>query len=104
MFAVILFPVKPESKDYPFYKSPKKVLEIEDDEALSYTTGTKGVYYWKHHIDNMDGLSDREIMEHYNSISSPKVQILSKKTGKGYSTEEKNYFVRIVRYAHDSRG
>ena len=32
MFTVIIFPVKPENKDYPFYKSPKKVLEIEDDE------------------------------------------------------------------------
>ena len=104
MFAVILFPVKPENKDYPYYKSPKKVLEIEDDEAIKYTTGAKGVYYLKHHIDDMDGLTDREIVDYYNSMSTPKIQILSKKTGKGYSTENKDYCVRIVRYAHDSRG
>lgn len=97
MFTVILFPVKPDDKNYPYYKSPKKVLEIEDNEALSHTAGTNGVYYWKHHIDDFDGLSDKEIMERYNSISKNKVEILSKKTGKGYSTEDKNYYVRIVR-------
>ena len=103
MFAVILFPVKPENKDYPYYKSPKKVLEIEDDEALKFATGNMGVYYLKHHIDDKDNLTDREIVDYYNSMSKPNVQILSKKTGKGYSTENKDYYVRIVRYAHDSR-
>jgi hypothetical protein len=48
----------------------------------------------------MDGLTDREIVDYYNSMSKPKIQILSKKTGKGYSTENKDYYVRIVRYAH----
>jgi hypothetical protein len=100
MFTIILFPVKPENKDYPYYKSPKKVLEIEDDEAIKYATGAKGVYYLRHHIDDMDGLTDREIVDYYNSMSKPKIQILSKKTGKGYSTENKDYYVRIVRYAH----
>lgn len=101
MFAVILFPVKPDNKDYPYYKSPKKVLEIEDEEVLKCTSGVKGIYHLKHHINDMDKKTDKEMVEYYNSLSNPKVQILSKKTGKGYSTEDKNYYVRIVRYAHD---
>lgn len=103
MFTVILFPVKPEDKDYPYYKSPKKVLEIEDDEAVKHISGTNGVYHLKHYTDDMDGLSDKEIMDYFNKTSRMKVEILSKKTGKGYSTENKDYYVRIIRYAHDSR-
>ena len=97
MFAVIVFPVKPENKDYPFYKSPKKVLEIEDDEALACTTIIKGVYYLKHHLNDMDELSDKELVEYYNKLSTPKVLISSRKSGKGYSTENKNYYVRIIK-------
>ena len=97
MFAVIVFPVKPENKDYPFYKSPKKVLEIEDDEALACTTIIKGVYYLKHHLNDMDELSDKELVEYYNKLSTPKVSISSRKSGKGYSTENKNYYVRIIK-------
>ena len=97
MFAVIVFPVKPENKDYPFYKSPKKVLEIEDDEALDCTAIIKGVYYLKHHLNDMDELSDKELVEYYNKLSTPKVSISSRKSGKGYSTENKDYYVRIIR-------
>ena len=97
MFAVIVFPVKPESKDYPFYKSPNKVLEIEDDEALDCTAIIKGVYYLKHHLNDMDELSDKELVEYYNKLSTPKISISSRKSGKGYSTENKDYYVRIIR-------
>ena len=97
MFAVILFPVKSTNKEYPYFKSPKKVLEIEDAEALACTVGVKGVYYLKHYTNDMDELSDKELVEYYNKLSIPKISISSRKSGKGYSTENKDYYVRIVR-------
>ena len=97
MLAVILFPVKSTNKEYPYFKSSKKVLEIEDDEALACTVGVKGVYYLKHYTNDMDELSDKELVEYYNKLSIPKISISSRKSGKGYSTENKDYYVRIVR-------
>ena len=97
MFAVILFPVKPTNKEYPYFKSPKKVLEIEDAEALACTVGVKGVFYLKRYLNDMDELSDEELVEYYNKLSIPKISISSRKSGKGYSTENKDYYVRIVR-------
>ena len=97
MFTIILFPVKPKEKDYPYFKSPKKVLEIEDEEALSQLSGSMGVYHLKHYLDDMDNLSDKELVDYFNKTSKMNVTILSKKTGKGYSTEEKDYFVRIIK-------
>lgn len=97
MFAVIVFPVKPTNKEYPYFKSPKKVLEIEDDEALDCTAIIKGVYYLKHHLNDMDELSDKELVEYYNKTSITKISISSRKSGKGYSTENKDYYVRIIR-------
>ena len=97
MFAVILFPVKSTNKEYPYFKSSKKVLEIEYDEALACTVGVKGVYYLKHYTNDMDELSDKELVEYYNKLSIPKISISSRKSGKGYSTENKDYYVRIVR-------
>ena len=97
MFAVILFPVKPVNKEYPYFRSPKKVLEIEDVDALACTSKIKGVYYLKHHLNDMDDLSDKELVEYYNKLSIPKISISSRKSGKGYSTENKDYYVRIIR-------
>ena len=97
MFAVILFPVKPTNKEYPYFKSPKKVLEIEDAEALAYTVGVKGVFYLKYYLNDMDELSDKELVEYYNKTSITKISISSRKSGKGYSTENKDYYVRIIR-------
>ena len=97
MFAVILFPVKSTNKEYPYVKSSKKVLEIEDDEALACTTNIKGVYHLKHYINDMDELSDKELVEYYNKSSITKISISSRKSGKGYSTENKDYYVRIIR-------
>ena len=97
MFAVILFPVKPVNKEYPYFRSPKKVLEIEDIDALACTSNIKGVYYLKHHLNDMDDLSDKELVEYYNKLSIPKISISSRKSGKGYSTENKDYYVRIIR-------
>ena len=60
MFAVIVFPVKPTNKEYPYFKSPKQVLEIEDAEALACTVGVKGIFYLKYYLNDMDELSDKE--------------------------------------------
>ena len=46
---------------------------------------------------DMDELSDKELVEYYNKLSTPKVSISSRKSGKGYSTENKDYYVRIIR-------
>ena len=97
MFTVIAFPVKPDSKDYPLYKSPKKVLEIEDSEAMTYTAQTKNVYYLTHYINDMDNLTDKELVDYFNSKNNMNVVISSKKTGKGYQTENKDYYIRIIR-------
>ena len=97
MFAVILFPVKPTNKEYPYFKSPKKVLEIADDDVLACTTSIKGVYHLKDYLNDMDELSDKELVEYYNKTSITKISISSRKSGKGYSTENKDYYVRIIR-------
>ena len=97
MFAVILFPVKPTNKEYPYFKSPKKVLEIEDAEVLACTVGVKGIFYLKYYLNDMDELSDKELVEYYNKTSITKISISSRKSGKGYSTENKDYYVRIIR-------
>ena len=97
MFAVILFPVKPTNKEYSYFKSPKKVLEIEDVEALACTVGVKGIFYLKRYLNDMDELSDKELVEYYNKTSITKISISSRKSGKGYSTENKDYYVRIIR-------
>ncbi len=97
MFAVVLFPVKPVNKDYPYFKSPKKVLEIEDSEALRYLFGFKGIYHLKHYLNDMDESSDKEIIDYYNEKNNSKITLSSRKSGKGYSTEDKEYFVRIIK-------
>ena len=97
MFAVILFPVKPANKEYPYFRSPKKVLEIEDVDALACTSNIKGVYYLKLYLNNMAELSYKELVEYYNKTSITKISISSRKSGKGYSTENKDYYVRIIR-------
>lgn len=98
MITIIVLPTKPADKNYPYFKCPNKVLEISDSEVEKLITGTPGVYHLKHYANDMDKMSDKEIMEYFNkTMQMDNVTILSKHTANGYSTEEKRFFVRIIR-------
>ena len=98
MVKIVALPTKPEDKNYPYFKAPSKVLEISDDEVLKLTVGQRGVYHLFHYGKDLDKASDREVMDYFNSkMEMDNVTILSKKTKNGYSTEERKFFIRIIR-------
>ena len=97
MVGIFIFPVKPISDSYRYYKEPRRVLEIDDEQVLSFTTNSTEVYYHIRHDKDWDKLSDAEVVEKWNERSSTKVELASKKSGLGYSTVGKDKLVRIVR-------
>lgn len=97
MVGIFVFPVKPDNKDYKFYKEPRKVLEIDDETVLTLTGASTGIYYMMRHDKEWDKLSDAEVVEKWNERSVTKIQLASKKSGLGYSTVGKDKLVRIVR-------
>lgn len=97
MTAIFVFPAKTNDKEYKFYQNPREVLELDDDKILKLTTNTRGVGYIIRHDEKWDGLSDSEIMAKYNETYDKTIQLSSRKTGQGYSTADKDCFVRIIR-------
>ena len=43
MVGIFIFPVKPTDVEYSYYKTPRKALEISDDDVLSFRNTSKGV-------------------------------------------------------------
>ena len=98
MVGIFVFPVKPNNKDYKFYKEPRKVLEIDDETVLTLTGASTGIYYMIRHDKEWEKLSDAEVVEKWNERRSPiQIQLAGRKSGLGYSTVNKDVFVRIVR-------
>lgn len=99
MTTIAIFPQKPD-KDCQYLKDQKKVLEIDDSEVLKLLQGNKGVYHYSRHDSSLDGLTDQELVlqlkqvEGFGFFDSP---ISNKHSGKGYSTTDKKYYVRIIR-------
>lgn len=96
MVGVFAFPTKPENKEYPYYKTPKKVLEIDDSEVLLLSK-QKGCNYYVHWMEDWDELSDKEIIEKVNRSAVYHYSISSRKSGQGYNSEDKLQYIRIVR-------
>lgn len=96
MVGVFAFPAKPENKDYPYYKTPKKVLEIEDSDVLLLSK-QKGCGSFVHWMEDWDELSDKEIIEKVNQFALYSYSISSRKSGQGYNSEDKTKYIRIVR-------
>ena len=98
MITIIKFPQKPTNKDYPFYKEPRKALTEPDETVEPMISGIKEVYYLKKHTNEWDNLTDKEIIEKYNEHPNvSKIEIGERKSGNGYNTTDKKWFIRIIR-------
>lgn len=96
MVGVFSFPVKPEDKDYPYYKTPKKVLEIDDSEITALIR-LKKIGNFVHWQEDWNNLTDKEIIEKINQHEGYSYSIGSRKTGLGYQSEDRSRYLRIVR-------
>ena len=98
MVGIFIFPVKPTDVEYSYYKTPRKALEISDDDVLSFRNTSKGVYYRIRHDHEWDKLTDNEVVDKWNEGTTLlKIELPSRKSGLGYTTIDKNYLIRIVR-------
>ena len=98
MITIIKFPQKPTNKDYPFYKEPRKALTEPDEVVEPMISGVNGVYHFKHYPKDWDKLNDKEIIEKYNECPNvSKIEIGERKSGNGYNTTDKKWFIRIIR-------
>ena len=98
MTGIFIFPVKPDDKEYQFYKEPRKVLELDDEKVLALTTMSRGIYYIIHYDKEWDKLTDTEVVEKWNERKSKlQLKIGNRKSGLGYTTTDKNKFIRIIR-------
>lgn len=100
MVTIIKFPQKTTDKDYPFFKDPRKALSEPDNVIESMTSGVNGVYHFKYYSNDWDKLSDKEIIEKYNNYKLPNIkpiEIGERKSGNGYNTVDKQWFIRIIK-------
>ncbi len=98
MVGIFIFPTKPNIKEYQFYKEPRKVLEISDDDILSFRNSSMGVYYSIRYDNEWDELTDNEVVDKWNENSKLlKLQLSTRKSGLGYTTVDKEKFIRIIR-------
>ena len=98
MTALFVFPTKPDNKNYQYYKDPRKVLEISDDEVMALTGTSNGAYYIIRYDKEWDGLTDAEVVEKWNEKKIPlQIQLASRKSGLGSSTVNKDRLIRIIR-------
>jgi len=95
--AMFIFPSKEKSKEYIAYKNPREVLEISDEEVVK-TKHTKFVYYVAHYNNDLDKLEDKEIVSSLNKIGHFNITIGSRKSGLGYTTEDKENFIRLLKH------
>lgn len=97
MVGIFIFPAKP-NKDYLFFKEPRKVLEMNDDEIISLKNSSKGIFYNIHYNNEWDSLNDVEIVEKWNEKAiNLQIQISNRKSELGYTSVDKTKFIRIVR-------
>lgn len=94
MIGVFIFDAKPTKDSYIWKKTPKEVLDVDDADIVKNRQ-----HHYIHYIDgdNIDNMSDYEIVEYINTNYNYNVNLPSKKSKKGYATEDKKHFIRIVR-------
>lgn len=100
MVTIIKFPQKPTEKEYPFFKDPRRALTEPDNVVTPMISGVKGVYHFKYYPKDWDNLSDKEIIEKYNSYKKPDItpiELGERKSGNGYNTTDKQWFIRIIK-------
>ena len=98
MVTIIKFPQKLTNKDYPFYKDPRMALSEPDNVIEQMIIGVDGVYHLRHYGNDWDKLSDREIIEKYNENKNvTPIEIGERKSGNGYNTTDKQWFIRIIK-------
>jgi len=96
MVGVFVFPAKPKDNSYPYFNSPKKVLEIDDSEVVTLIRQkeTSGFIHWQ---DDWNDLTDNELIENVNQHDGYSYSISSRKSGLGYNSEGKAKYIRIIR-------
>lgn len=95
MVGVLVFSQKPS--DGPYKKTPRKMLEDDDIEVLrNYHFCTSYFFHWIDG-DGVEKMPDKDFIEYANSKNETKIVLSTRKSGKGYSTEDKKSFVRIIR-------
>lgn len=96
MIGVFIYSAKPTDKAHPYKKSPKAVLDDTDENVVR---NFHYAHYYIHWVDDdeIDKMDDKEIVQYMNDTHNYGLSINSRHTGKGYSTEDKNSFVRIIR-------
>ena len=94
MIGVFIFEVKPTKDNYIWKKTPKIVLEADDVDIVKNRQ-----HYFLHHIDGdeIDNMSDIEIVNYMNTNYNYNVTLPQKKTKKGYADDDKKHYIRIVR-------
>lgn len=96
MVGVFVFPAKPKDNSYPYFNSPKKVLEIDDSEVVSLIR-QKEIGDFIHWQDDWNELTDKEIIEKVNQHEGYSYSISSRKSGLGYNSDDKTKYIRIIR-------
>ena len=93
MTGIFAFPIKPTNKDYIWCKSPKQAVEVDDDTILKVKTNSCYIH-WQ---DDWDNLTDKDVIEKVNQHDGYSYSIKSRKTGLGYSNDDKTKYIRIIR-------
>ena len=96
MIGVFAFLVKLTNQDYPYFKMPKKVLEIDDSEIVSLIRQNE-ITCFIHWQEDWDDLTDKQIIEKINQNDGFSYSISSRKSGSGYQSEDKSKYIRIIR-------
>jgi hypothetical protein len=94
MVGVFVFPQKPS--DGPYKDKPKNALSDEDADIIkNYHYASSYFIHWIDD-DETDKMSDKEIVDYINTKHEYQIALSSRKSGKGYSTEDKKSYVRII--------
>lgn len=101
MVGVFIFPANPKDKDYKFKKLGRKILDYSDEELLREIRGVKGVEYHLHHKNTFDNTKDpQEIMKYILKYSSKDFTNIVK-CKNGFTTEDKEYYVKIIQNTNE---
>lgn len=96
-----VFPAKSKEKDYEFSKDPRKILEVEDRDVVLSARKNRGICYYIRWDDKYDGTTDKEMEQIYNEMNKSSIELSSRRSGQGYTSTDKEKFVRIIR--HDAQ-
>lgn len=98
MTGVFVFPTETDNKNYRFYKNPKDVLKLSNEEMVRFARETPKLSYFIHHTPETDGLSDDEKIAATQKFHDRDYTKLKKIKGKdnAYVTEDGKKIVKVI--------